>query len=134
VSDRRPRYESNQSEQQLIDKIGFLLVLSQLLMDPERRENFDKHRITEDTPNFRHKSDYTEYRRHEMQHLDSIMFNRLLNQTESAPQLFNLHHLDIFHRQTVTAKYVLVFNLPFTQSLCLTLTFFCSTEVTPAKW
>lgn len=73
-------------------------------MDPERREQFDKHRITEDTPNFRYKPDYSEYRRHDLEHLDSVMFSQVTNQTESESKIFHPHHLELFHSQTVTAK------------------------------
>lgn len=64
-------------------------------MDPERREQFDKHRVTEDTPNFRQKPDYSEYARQELHQFDSMLFDRLPDSAQ---------HLDVFHRQTVTSK------------------------------
>ena len=35
----------------------------ELLSDPERRRLFDNHGITEDTPNFRQRHDYSQYNR-----------------------------------------------------------------------
>ena len=35
----------------------------ELLSDPDRRKQYDNHGITEDSPNFRQKHDYSQYRR-----------------------------------------------------------------------
>ena len=35
-----------------------------LLSDPDRRRNYDNHGVTEDTPNFNKKHDYSQYNRH----------------------------------------------------------------------
>ena len=46
------------------DKFVRLTKAYELLSDPERRRMYDNHGVTEDTPNFNKKHDYSQYNRH----------------------------------------------------------------------
>merc|ERR1719323_1749826 len=45
------------------DKFVQITRAYELLSDPERRRNYDNHGVTEDTPNFNKKHDYSQYNR-----------------------------------------------------------------------
>lgn len=67
-------------------------------MDPERREDFDKHKITEDSPNFKRTPDYSSLKRFELEDEDYYQYQDDVNKT------WRLNHMDILYKQTISYK------------------------------
>ncbi|GIY00298.1 dnaJ homolog subfamily C member 16 [Caerostris darwini] len=70
----------------------------ELLTDPERKRLFDRSGVTEDTPNFRHYPDYSQFRRYE-----GDPFEHLFSQGGFNFQ-YKFSQGSFYHRHTVTAK------------------------------
>lgn len=70
----------------------------ELLMDPERRRLFDRSGITEDTPNFRHYPDYSQFKRFE-----NDPFEHIFSQSGFNFQ-FKFNQGSFYHKHTITAK------------------------------
>ncbi|XP_055949494.1 dnaJ homolog subfamily C member 16-like [Argiope bruennichi] len=70
----------------------------ELLTDPERKRLFDRSGVTEDTPNFRHYPDYSQFRRFE-----GDPFEHLFSQGGFNFQ-YKFSQGSFYHRQTITAK------------------------------
>ena len=71
----------------------------ELLSDPERRRLFDNHGITEDTPNFRQRHDYSQYNR----------FDSDLSGTDDFSDFFGAGNGGdgehrVFHKSSITSK------------------------------
>ena len=71
-----------------------------LLSDPDRRRNYDNHGVTEDTPNFNKKHDYSQYNRH------GDPFDHLRDLFGDSFQSFRSGggRENIFHKQSITYK------------------------------
>jgi len=82
------------------DKFLAIARAYELLSDPERRRNYDNHGVTEDTPNFNKKHDYSQYNRFgdPFDHLRDL-FGDNFNQFKQGGNKEN-----IFHKQSVTYK------------------------------
>ena len=82
------------------DKFVLITRAYELLSDPERRRNYDNHGVTEDTPNFNKKHDYSQYNRFgdPFDHLRDL-FGDNFNQFKQGGNREN-----IFHKQSVTYK------------------------------
>jgi len=82
------------------DKFVQITRAYELLSDPERRRNYDNHGVTEDTPNFNKKHDYSQYNRFgdPFDHLRDL-FGDNFNQFKQGGNREN-----IFHKQSVTYK------------------------------
>ena len=72
----------------------------ELLSDPERRRMYDNHGVTEDTPNFNKKHDYSQYNRHgdPFDHLRDL-FGDSFHSFRSGNTREN-----IFHKQSITYR------------------------------
>lgn len=73
-------------------------------MNPDRREEYSKYGTTEDSPNFRQKRDYSDFRRYDSDHFASIFSNNLSSNHNNH---YNNHQAFTFLRQQITAKYAL---------------------------
>jgi DnaJ family protein C protein 16 len=82
------------------DKFVQITRAYELLSDPERRRNYDNHGVTEDTPNFNKKHDYTQYNRFgdPFDHLRDL-FGDNFNSFKQGGNREN-----IFHKQSITYK------------------------------
>ena len=82
------------------DKFVRLTKAYELLSDPERRRMYDNHGVTEDTPNFNKKHDYSQYNRHgdPFDHLRDL-FGDSFHSFRSGNTREN-----IFHKQSITYK------------------------------
>lgn len=82
------------------DKFVQLTRAYELLSDPERRRNYDNHGVTEDTPNFNKKHDYSQYNRFgdPFDHLRDL-FGENFNSFKQGGNREN-----IFHKQSITYK------------------------------
>lgn len=82
------------------DKFVQLTKAYDLLSDPERRRAYDNHGVTEDTPNFNKKHDYSQYNRFgdPFDHLRDL-FGDNFNSFKAGGNKEN-----IFHKQSVTYK------------------------------
>ncbi|RWS27457.1 DnaJ-like protein subfamily C member 16 [Leptotrombidium deliense] len=72
----------------------------ELLSDPQRREDYDKHGITEDTPNFRYKHDYSSFHRFDFDHFDSFF----TSESGSFQFKFNTNHGTLLRKLSITTK------------------------------
>jgi len=72
----------------------------ELLSDPERRRNYDNHGVTEDTPNFNKKHDYSQYNRFgdPFDHLRDLFGDNFNNFKQGG------NRENIFHKQSITYK------------------------------
>ncbi|GFR00470.1 dnaJ homolog subfamily C member 16 [Trichonephila clavata] len=70
----------------------------ELLSDPERKRLFDRSGVTEDTPNFRHYPDYTQFRRFE-----GDPFEHIFRQDGFNFQ-YKFSQGSFYHKHTITAK------------------------------
>jgi len=82
------------------DKFVRLTKAYELLSDPERRRMYDNHGVTEDTPNFNKKHDYSQYNRHgdPFDHLRDL-FGDSFHSFRSGNSREN-----IFHKQSITYR------------------------------
>ena len=82
------------------DKFVRLTKAYELLSDPERRRMYDNHGVTEDTPNFNKKHDYSQYNRHgdPFDHLRDL-FGDSFHSFRSGNTREN-----IFHKQSITYR------------------------------
>ena len=82
------------------DKFVKLTKAYELLSDPERRRMYDNHGVTEDTPNFNKKHDYSQYNRHgdPFDHLRDLFGDSFHNFRSSNARE------NIFHKQSITHK------------------------------
>lgn len=82
------------------DKFVQITRAYELLSDPERRRNYDNHGVTEDTPNFNKKHDYSQYNRFgdPFDHLRDL-FGDNFNSFKQGGNREN-----IFHKQSITYK------------------------------
>jgi DnaJ family protein C protein 16 len=82
------------------DKFVRLTKAYELLSDPERRRMYDNHGVTEDSPNFNKKHDYSQYNRFgdPFDHLRDL-FGDNFNSFKS-----NGNRENIFHKQSITYK------------------------------
>ena len=82
------------------DKFVRLTKAYELLSDPERRRMYDNHGVTEDTPNFNKKHDYSQYNRHgdPFDHLRDL-FGDSFHSFRSGNAREN-----IFHKQSITYR------------------------------
>eukprot|EP00092_Neocalanus_flemingeri_P087100 GFUD01109853.1.p1 GENE.GFUD01109853.1~~GFUD01109853.1.p1 ORF type:complete len:797 (+),score=258.24 GFUD01109853.1:84-2474(+) len=82
------------------DKFVALTKSYELLSDPERRRMYDNHGVTEDSPNFNKKHDYSQYNRFgdPFDHLRDL-FGDNFNSFKSSGSREN-----IFHKQSITYK------------------------------
>lgn len=82
------------------EKFVLLTRAYELLSDPERRRNYDNHGVTEDTPNFNKKHDYSQYNRFgdPFDHLRDL-FGENFNSFKQGGTREN-----IFHKQSITYK------------------------------
>jgi len=82
------------------DKFVKLTKAYELLSDPERRRMYDNHGVTEDSPNFNKKHDYSQYNRFgdPFDHLRDL-FGDNFNSFKSSGSREN-----IFHKQSITYK------------------------------
>jgi len=82
------------------DKFVRLTKAYELLSDPERRRMYDNHGVTEDSPNFNKKHDYSQYNRFgdPFDHLRDL-FGDNFNSFKSSGSREN-----IFHKQSITYK------------------------------
>merc|ERR1719378_742080 len=82
------------------DKFVKLTKAYDLLSDPDRRRMYDNHGVTEDTPNFNKKHDYSQYNRH------GDPFDHLRDLFGDSFQNFRSGHAreNIFHKQSITYK------------------------------
>jgi len=83
------------------DKFVDLTKAYEILNDPERRRNYDNYGITEDTPNFRQRHDYSQYNRFgdPFEHLQDIFGGKFRGFGGGGGAKDNL-----FHRQSITYK------------------------------
>ena len=83
------------------DKFVQLTKAYELLSDPERRRNYDNHGVTEDTPNFNKKHDYSQYNRFgdPFDHLRDLFGDNFNSFKQGGGAREN-----IFHKQSVTYK------------------------------
>ena len=88
------------------DKFVRLTKAYELLSDPERRRMYDNHGVTEDTPNFNKKHDYSQYNRHgdPFDHLRDV-FGDSFHSFRSGNAREN-----IFHKQSITYRAVSMFS------------------------
>jgi len=82
------------------DKFVRLTKAYELVSDPERRRMYDNHGVTEDTPNFNKKHDYSQYNRHgdPFDHLRDL-FGDSFHSFRSGNAREN-----IFHKQSITYR------------------------------
>ena len=82
------------------DKFVRLTKAYELVSDPERRRMYDNHGVTEDTPNFNKKHDYSQYNRHAdpFDHLRDL-FGDSFHSFRSGNAREN-----IFHKQSITYR------------------------------
>lgn len=81
-------------------------------MDPERREDFDKHSITVETPNFQKKPDYSSLRRFDLEDEDYSAGHDSLDKNDTEKSLkLKFNHMDILYKQTISHKYDLILFL-----------------------
>lgn len=73
-------------------------------MDPERREEYDKYKVTADSPNFRRAPDYSSLKRFELE--DKDYFNKSPDQEETNKpnKTLRLNHMDVLYKQTISHK------------------------------
>ncbi|XP_054164963.1 dnaJ homolog subfamily C member 16-like [Oppia nitens] len=71
----------------------------ELLMDPERRRQFDRTGATEDAPNFRHEPDYSGFKRFDFDPFDTFTFT-----TSSGQYHFNFNGANVFRKMTITTR------------------------------
>lgn len=76
-------------------------------MDPDRREDYDKNKITVDSPNFRKIPDYSSLKRFELEDEDYFSKYADLNEdeTKNNNKTWRLNHMDILYKQTISYKY-----------------------------
>jgi len=82
------------------DKFVRLTKAYDLISDPERRRMYDNHGVTEDTPNFNKKHDYSQYNRHgdPFDHLKDLFGDSFQNFKSGNTRE------NIFHKQSITYK------------------------------
>ena len=82
------------------DKFVRLTKAYDLISDPERRRMYDNHGVTEDTPNFNKKHDYSQYNRHgdPFDHLKDLFGDSFQNFRSGNTRE------NIFHKQSITYK------------------------------
>jgi len=82
------------------DKFVKLTKAYELLSDPERRRMYDNHGVTEDSPNFNKKHDYSQYNRFgdPFDHLRDLFGDNFNNFKSSG------NRENIFHKQSITYK------------------------------
>jgi DnaJ family protein C protein 16 len=82
------------------EKFVLLTRAYELLSDPERRRNYDNHGVTEDTPNFNKKHDYSQYNRFgdPFDHLRDLFGENFNNFKQGGTRE------NIFHKQSITYK------------------------------
>lgn len=71
----------------------------ELLSDPERKRLFDRSGITEDTPNFRHYPDYSQFRR-----FDADPFEHIFSQGGGFNFQYKFNQGSFYHKHTITGK------------------------------
>jgi len=84
------------------DKFVELTKAYEIISDPERRRLFDNHGVTEDTPNFNQKHDYSQYNRYgdPFDHLRDLFgenFNSFKSGSGGSKE-------NIFHKQSISYK------------------------------
>ena len=80
----------------------------QLLLDPERRREYDKTGVTEDSPNFRSRPDYSSFKRFDFDPFDTFTFSSSGQQFH-----FNFNSANVFHKLTVTTRYSIKFSFNY---------------------
>ena len=72
-------------------------------MDPERREEYDKHKVTADSPNFKRTPDYSSLRRFELED-DDYSGEYDQDRTNKPNKTLRLNHMDVLYKQTISYK------------------------------
>ncbi|RWS13866.1 DnaJ-like protein subfamily C member 16, partial [Dinothrombium tinctorium] len=98
--DSKRRHPDKNTAKEAESKFIEITKAYEILSDPQRREEFDKYGITEDTPNFRNKPDYTGFNRFDFDPFESFFSS----ESGGFQFKFSTNQGNVFHKQTITAK------------------------------